>query len=120
MTQAIKKVRIAFAANEAEHPRHELALERFGSLIDLNRSGDLMLVEMKNVDDGELEYIAMARWQDPETGDHRVVPFAKLFVHNDPNERYAFPDGEGGYNGLNDEEDDDAEATSSDDQKSSD
>jgi len=41
-------------------------------------------------------------------------------VHNDPNERYAFPDGEGGYNGLNDEEDDDGETNSSDDQESSD
>jgi len=89
--------------------------------MDLNRDGNLMLVEMLNLNTKELEYITMAYWTDPETGDKRVVPFAKLFVNYDPNELYAFPDGEGGFNGVEDEDvaaEDEAEAT--DDQESSD
>jgi hypothetical protein len=105
----MKKVKIAFAANEANHPRHEAALEKFSSVLDLQRSGNLMLAEMLNIDTDEPEYVMMAFWEEAN-GDKRVVPFGKLFVDPETNERYAYPDGYGGYNGISDG-DEEAETT---------
>ena len=111
----LKKQRIAFAANDKDSPRHELALERFGSVLDLNRAGDLMLAEMKHVSTGELHYIMMAYWTDPDTTDQRVVPFSRLFVDFEKDNLYAFPDGEGGYHGMKEGHGDGTEATPTDD-----
>ena len=104
----VEKVSFPFASNDRDDNRHELALERMASVIDLNRSGSMMLAEMQDTDTGAVEYVLLGSWTDKATKQTTVIPFGKLFVDPQDTPVYAFPDGEGSY--LTAQEDDDGES----------